>query len=222
MIEALIFDFDGLILDTETPMRRSWMEIYAEHGLSVSAETWIGHVGSSADPAAAYALLEQHLGRPIDRDAVRVRRAVRERELLEREDILPGVRRIIEDAGTHGLRLAVASSSERAWVVEHLASFRLIESFDAVVCADDVSRTKPAPDLYREALRRLEVYAERAMAFEDSPHGVTAAKAAGLYCVAIPNAVTRHATFAVADCVLASLADCTLADLLDSANRSAG
>lgn len=205
MIEALVLDFDGLILDTETPFRRSWEAIYERHGLTVSPADWAGLIGSSADPPEAYALLERHLGRPVDRTGIRERRMAYELELLKREQVLPGVRELVADARARGLRLAIASSSERTWVAGHLQAVGLLDSFETIASADDVVATKPASDLYERALESLGVPAGRAIAFEDSVHGVAAAKAAGLFCVAVPNGVTRHLSFPEADCVVETL-----------------
>jgi HAD superfamily hydrolase (TIGR01509 family) len=218
MIEAVILDFDGLILDTETPFRRSWEEIYEEYGLSVSPAVWAGLIGSSADPAEAYALLERHLDRAIDRAAIRDRRMARELELLKHEQVMPGVRELIEEATTQGVRLAIASSSERAWVVDHLARIGLLECFELIACAEDVAATKPAPDLYEKALRSLGVSPDRVIAFEDSVHGVAAAKAAGLFCVAVPNRVTRHLAFPAADLVVEMLSERSLGEFVEAAD----
>jgi len=214
MIEAVVFDFDGLILDTETPLHCSWHEIYEKHGLTVLESEWAAMIGSSADPVEAYELLERHLGHPIDRVAVREQRRRRETELLEDEQVMPGVQRLIQDAIAQEIRLAVASSSDREWVVGHLQRIGLLERFEAIVCAEDVPVTKPSPDLYMAALRLLGVSPDRAMAFEDSVHGVRAAKAAGLYCIAVPNKVTRHLAFPTADRVVDTLAGHRLAEFI--------
>ncbi len=206
-VRAMIFDFDGLILDTETPMRASWHELFDRHGLVVSETQWASLLGASADPPEAYELLEQHLGTPVDRIALHRMLLERELELLSSEVVLPGVRELVYEAGIAGLHLAVASSSERAWVEKLLDQHGLLDSFDAVVCAEDVARTKPAPDLFLEALARLFVQPGEAIAFEDSEHGVRAAKAAGIFCIAVPNRVTQCLTFDEADLVLPSIAD---------------
>jgi HAD superfamily hydrolase (TIGR01509 family) len=215
-----VLDFDGLVLDTETPLYVSWNEIYREADLEVQPEEWASILGTAADPPAAYEFLERHLGLPIDREAVRARRAAREAELLTCERPLPGVRTLLRDAKAVGISAAIASSSERSWVEGHLARFALSEFFDVLVCAEDVEHTKPAPDLYLTALRRLRVGAREAMAFEDSPRGVEAAKSAGLFCVAVPNAVTRSADFARADIVIPSLASRSLARLIRDAEST--
>ncbi|MFC2082842.1 HAD family hydrolase [Candidatus Bipolaricaulota bacterium] len=216
-IRALIFDFDGLILDTETPMRTSWLEIFDEHGLIVPEEQWALLLGSSADPPEAYDLLEEHLGRLIDRSAIHDRRMERELKLLESEVLLPGIRQLIDNAQSAGLSLAVASSSERAWVEGLLKQHDLITPFNAIVCAEDVVKTKPSPDLFLRALERLEVPPEEAIVFEDSEHGVSAAKAAGVFCVAVPNKVTQCLAFDEADLVVSSINDVSLHEYLETA-----
>jgi HAD superfamily hydrolase (TIGR01509 family) len=219
MIRALVFDFDGLILDTETPLQRSWEEIYAAFGLTVSPAKWASLLGAAADPPGAYALLEEHLGHPIDRLAMRERHLKREQELLAAETILPGVRELIGEARSRGLRLAVASSSDRAWVERHLRKFDLIASFDTLLCAEDVARTKPDPELYSAALRALDARPDEAIAFEDSAHGAEAAHRAGLFTVVVPNRATRHATFPCADLVVDSIAERSLDEYIAAAER---
>jgi len=211
-VRALIFDFDGLILDTESPMRASWLATFEEHGLTVSEEQWASLLGASADPPEAYALLEKHIGRPVDRAALHKRLLSLELQLLEREATLPGVRELINDAKAAHFNLAVASSSERAWVEGLLTQHALIKSFDTIVCAEDVAATKPSPDLFLEALKRLGVHANQAIVFEDSEHGVSAAKAAGIFCVAVPNKVTQCLPFEEANVVVSSISDFSLRD----------
>lgn len=219
MIRALILDFDGLIFDTESPMYTSWMEIYEEAGLHVTEEEWAGLLGASADPQEAYDLLEAHLERPVDRSAVHKRSLRRELELLEREAPMPGVRDLIRDGKKSGLLLGIASSSERVWVLGHLERHKLLDSFDAIACAEDVEATKPSPDLYLCVLEALGVRADQAIAFEDSQHGVASAQAAGIFCVAVPNPVTRCLGFEGADLVVFAVSDRTLQEYIDAAEQ---
>ena len=209
-IRALIFDFDGLILDTESPLYNSWMEIFEKHGLVVTQQQWASLLGASADVPEAYDLLEEHLGKPLDRALIHEQRLSRELQLLDSEDVLPGVRELIHEAKEVGLGLAVASSSDRAWVEGLLAKHGLIEFFDTVVCAEDVAQTKPSPDLFLKALEHLNVEAREAIVFEDSEHGAGAAKAAGIFCVAVPNNVTKSLAFANADLIVTSIAEYSL------------
>jgi len=166
----------------------------------------------------AYALLERHLDRPVDRASIRDRRMARELELLKHEQVMPGVRELIEEATAQGVRLAIASSSERKWVVDHLAGIGLLDSFEVIACAEDVAVTKPAPDLYETALRSLGVSPDRAIAFEDSVHGVASAKAAGLFCIGVPSRVTRHLSFPRADLIVETLAGRSFAEFIEAAD----
>ena len=213
MIRALVFDFDGLILETETPAHQSWAEIYVEHGHELPMDRWHGYIGSDTgfDPAGHLAAL---VGEGFDRDATQKRRDARKTELIAALDVMVGVREYVADANRLGLRLAVASSSSRAWVLGHLERLRLRAEWDAVLTRDDVERTKPAPDLYLAAVKALGVAPREAVAFEDSRNGIAAAKDAGLVCVAVPNALTAEMDLSRADLRLASLAETPLERLL--------
>jgi HAD superfamily hydrolase (TIGR01509 family) len=215
VIRGLIFDFDGFILETEEPDFRSWQELYTEHGCALAFEQWAPLIGTAAGHFDAYAELERQLGRSIDRAAIRARRRARFHALVEAADILPGVLDYLEAATRLHLRLAVASSSTHAWVDGHLARLGLAGYFATTACADDVAQTKPDPALYELALERLGLGPTEVIALEDSPNGVAAAKAAGLYCVVVPNVMTRGLPLAAADLRLDSLADLPLPALLD-------
>lgn len=210
----MIFDFDGLMVDTESSAYNSWGEIYREHGCTLPLERWeqvLGGSGSEFDPCAYLAELT---GQTFDHDALRSRRLHRKLALVARERLLPGVRDAIDYAKEHGLKLGVASSSSRAWVLSHLERLEVTPLFNAVVCADDVARVKPAPDLYQAAAAKLGVLPHEAVAIEDSLNGLYAAKAAGLGCVAVPNKFLAHRDFSRADVRLASLAEVPFGQLL--------
>ena len=219
MIEALIFDFDGLILDTEWPDFRSWQQTYQAYGCALSRDEWARWIGTIGifDP---YAHLDELAGRPLDRAAVRAQRRARLDALMEEQSILPGVAELIEAARARDLKLGLASSSPRAWVSRFLGPLGLGEAFRTVQCGDDVGATKPDPAAYLAALDALDVAASQAIALEDSPNGVLAAKRAGLYCVAVPNSMTRGLAFDRADLQVASLADLSLDALLEHERRS--
>jgi HAD superfamily hydrolase (TIGR01509 family) len=214
VIRALVFDFDGLILETETPAFESWAEIYREHGQQLPLDRWFEYIGREGGWFDAADHLAALVGEGFDREAVRTRRDARKTELIAALDVMVGVREYIADAKRLGLRLAVASSSSRAWVLGHLERLRLYAQWDVIRTCDDVARTKPAPDLYRAAVEALGVAPSEAVAFEDSMNGIAAAKAAGLLCVAVPNALTAGMDLSQADLRLASLAETGLEDLL--------
>jgi HAD superfamily hydrolase (TIGR01509 family) len=214
VIRALVFDFDGLILETETPAHQSWSEIYREHGHELPLDRWFDHVGREGGDFDAADHLAALVGEGFDRDAARLRRNARKSELIATLDVMVGVREYVADARRLGLRLAVASSSSRAWVLGHLERLRLDADWDAVRTSDDVARTKPAPDLYLSAVSALGVGPKEAVAFEDSANGIAAAKDAGLLCVAVPNALTAGMDLSRADLRLASLAETPLESVL--------
>ncbi|HEV2028681.1 MAG TPA: HAD family hydrolase [Candidatus Dormibacteraeota bacterium] len=213
LIRAIVFDFDGLILDTEEPVYRSWLEVYREHGEELPFERWVQIVGSTTIDFHPQHHLEERLGRSLTNEVLD-RRIRRRTELILAQSVLPGVVQHMESAKAMGLKLGVASSSTRDWVQSHLERLGILDRFDCLRCRDDVANAKPEPDLYIAVIECLGVLASETIAIEDSPNGVLAAKRAGLRCVAIPNPITARLDLGQADLVLRSLADVTLADLL--------
>jgi HAD superfamily hydrolase (TIGR01509 family) len=222
MIRALIFDFDGLILDTEGPIYRAWVEIYDELGAELPLSAWAVWVGGSPEGFDPCGYLESQLGGAVDRETLTEKASKREEELILLENALPGVEEYIADAKRLGLKLGVASSSDCAWVYRHLERVGLREQFDSIKCAEDVENVKPSPDLFLAVLDELGVDPEEAIAFEDSPHGITSAQAAGLFCVVVPNPLTSQMPTDHADLKLGSLADLTLEDLLSRVELERG
>ena len=215
LIRAIVFDFDGLILDTEEPVYRSWLEVYQAHGEELPFERWVQIVGSTTLGFHPQHHLEERLGRSLPKEVLD-RRIGRRTELILAQKLMPGVVQHIESAKAMGMKLGVASSSTADWVRGHLARLGILDSFDCLRCRDDVVNAKPEPDLYIAVLECLGVPASETIAIEDSPNGVMAAKRAGLRCVAIPNSITARLDLGQADLVLGSLADVTLADLISS------
>jgi HAD superfamily hydrolase (TIGR01509 family) len=210
---ALIFDFDGLILDTEGPVYRSWLEVYQAHGEALPFERWVEIVGSTTAGFHPQHHLEERLGRPLSQ-AVLDGRIGRRTQMILAEPLLPGIVEHLDAARSLELKVGVASSSTREWVRGHLERVGILDRFDCLRCRDDVTSAKPAPDLYLAVLDCLGVSPTEAFAIEDSPNGVLAAKRAGLRCVAIPNPITARLDLSQADLQLQSLAEVTLADLL--------
>ncbi|MEW6300050.1 MAG: HAD-IA family hydrolase [Thermodesulfobacteriota bacterium] len=212
-MQGLIFDFDGLIVDTEWPAFQTWQEVYQAYGCSLSLSVYAACIGSPGafDP---HAHLEARIGRVLDREHIRLQRRQRYVELTGSQALLPGVEGYITEAKRLGLKLGVASSSSREWVVGHLVRFGLHEYFDCVTCRDDATAVKPDPELYRLALAALELPAAQVIALEDSPNGVLAARRAGIFCVAVPNTITCRLSLAHADMCVPSLAEVPLEQLL--------
>jgi HAD superfamily hydrolase (TIGR01509 family) len=204
-LRALLFDFDGLVLDTETPSMASWQALYRAHGQELTLERWAAAIGTIGgfDPVAHL----QELAGPIELGGALERRRALDLELCDVEELRPGVLDYLEEAERRGIATAIVSSASRDWIDRHLARLERAEHFATIVTADgDVSRAKPLPVLYLEALDRLGLGPDEAIAFEDSPNGVRAAKAAGLVCVGVPNGVTAALGLDEADLVVESLA----------------
>ncbi|HEU5477656.1 MAG TPA: HAD family phosphatase [Gaiellaceae bacterium] len=216
-VRAFLFDFDGLILDTELASRAGWELLYREHGHELPADLWATLVGTTHAPWDPMTHLEELVGEPLEREALNERRYAHEIALIEAEELRPGIEEYFATARQLGLKRAIVSSSTRRWVDMHLERLEEAVGWDAICTADrDPARAKPSPTLYLEALATLGVEANEAVAFEDSPNGVLAAKAAGVFCVAVPNEVTRELGLeeAGADLLLDSLADLPPEDLL--------
>ena len=211
---AIVFDFDGLIVDTEQPIYEAYSTIFAELGATLPLSVWQDVIGQGAGTDAAFIHLEGIIGREVDREAIRAEARAMRRDVTLTLPPRDGAAELIVEAKQAGLALAVASSSTFAWVNGHLDRLGLLSSFDAVCTRDEVERAKPDPALYCLALERLGVEPHEAFAIEDSPHGVTAAKAAGLRCVAAPNPLTASMDLRHADCLLPSMAGVSLSDVV--------
>jgi HAD superfamily hydrolase (TIGR01509 family) len=213
-IRAFLFDFDGLILDTETASRAGWAELYREHGHELPDDKWASIVGTTG-AWSPMDHLEGLVGAPLERAALNARRYAHEISLIEAEELRPGIADYIAAAERHALKRAIVSSSSRAWIDMHLERLERAIGWDAIVTADhDHARAKPNPTMYLEALERLGVAGAEAIVFEDSPNGVRAARAAGIFVVAVPNTITRGFGLDDADLVVDSLAELPPDELL--------
>ena len=201
---GFIFDFDGLILDTEMPRFTAWQEEFAKLGFPLTFRDWwktIGTGPSAYDPAEhLYELTE---GR-VDPEALNSSANVRADELVASAHLLPGVEDFIRSAAEAGMPMAVASSSDHDWVIGHLTRFNMLPYFKAVFTAHDVENVKPDPELYLIATNKLALPTSSILAFEDSPNGIKAAKAAGLHCLAVPNRITSEMDLSSADLIVES------------------
>jgi HAD superfamily hydrolase (TIGR01509 family) len=203
---AVVFDFDGLMLDTEWSGCVSNNEVFRAHGEELDVGRWTSFVGTTDHPDWSEILAEQ-TGRAVDMERWGPWRAEDGMRRARNLDLLEGVGELADALGDAGVPLAVASSSRGGWVRTHLDHRGLTDRFAAICTGDEVERTKPDPALYLLACERLGVDPAGAVALEDSVLGVRSALAAGRSVVAVPGHMTAHMDFAEAHLVVASCAD---------------
>jgi len=202
MIRALVFDFDGVILDTETALVEACKEIHRRSGIPCNSTQLLKEVGQASSSCNPW----RHFPPSVDRRALNRRLSRLANQSIIQLPVMPGVLALVQAAKAQGLFIGIASNSSTARVESHLRSRGLISLFGVIAGRDAGCAPKPAPDLYRRVLRHFRLQGSEAVAFEDSETGVLAAKRAGLHVVAIPNASTFHHDFASADMRLPSLA----------------
>jgi HAD superfamily hydrolase (TIGR01509 family) len=221
--QAVLFDFDGTLWDSETAVFGVFRELFAEHGQELTLQTWSAAIGTVGgfDPYAHLTELVAGLdaGKVRERSERRIRDAVREVPLR------PGVDAFLRQLDEAGVRRALVSSDRSEWLVTNLERLGWPDGWAAMVCADgDAARAKPNPHLYEAALELLDVPASRTLAIEDSPNGIHAAKAAGLPCLCVPNEATEQLDLSEADLVVPTFEGLHLQDVwtdLRSARRGA-
>ncbi|MCS7067361.1 MAG: HAD family hydrolase [Meiothermus sp.] len=218
-MQGLIFDFDGTILDTESTEFQAWQEVYRQHGKELSLDYWLPFIGNNSIPFDPAGHLEKLLGTPLDKKGIEDWVDQRKQSLNQSLEPLPGVLEYLEAAQAMGLKLAVASSSRRAWVEGHLERLGLLQYFRVIRTKEDVALTKPDPALFLRAAEGLGLPPQETIVLEDSQNGVRAARSAGAFTVAIPNALTRHLDLSQANLQLTCLCDLPLWELLPIARQ---
>ena len=214
---ALVFDFDGLIIDTEAAEYQSVAEVFAEHGGELDRHRWTSSIGRVNPQQFWVHWLEEQVGL-VNREAVYAEQRIRNRKLVHRLPIKPGVEDLIAEADRRSVPCAVASASPSNWVLPNLERLGLLSRFVSVVSREQAKRSKPFPDPYWAALDAVpvpRVQAARCVAFEDSRNGSLAAIAAGLACVACPHGLTEHMDLSHATAQVSSLSEVTWSMLED-------
>lgn len=213
-MRALLVDFDGVVIDSETSDYEAWRFVYARHGVEMPRAEWVARIGSDGSGFDPLAHLVERARGPLEVEELQADRRRRRDELLYALRPLPGVVDWLEAGRAAGLRLAIVSSSPHEWVDGLLRHVSLRSHFELLVTREHVSQVKPHPELYETALRRLGIDAHEAFALEDSPNGVRAATRAGLRCVVVPGPMTRDLAFDAAHLRLGSLAEQSLDQVL--------
>lgn len=208
LFDAIIFDHDGTIVDTETPDFLAWEMLYREYGTIITKEHWanvaVGHMNGYRQ---LFAELMAQNGHAASLTPTGLRRQMEQfwAVTLENVTLMPGAETLLDQLRLAGYPLAVATASDRKWVTRWLSRFQLEPYFQTVVTMDDVVNNKPAPDVYLLAAERLGVRPDRCLVFEDSLAGLQAAKAAGMTAVVIPSHITSSLDFSLADHIVPSL-----------------
>ena len=214
MVKALIFDFDGTILDTETPWYYAYRDLYSQYSVDLPLEEWGQCVGTSFEAFDPHRNLEEKTRRTFVYEELQAYTRDKHIEYMAKQTLRPAILEYLEAAKQAGLRLAIPSSARREWIDKYLAAYNIADYFEHIASADDVTEVKPSPELYLKALELLQIEPNEAIAFEDSKHGLFAAKAAGIRTVVTPNDVTSYMIFENYDLLLSSLADISLEELL--------
>lgn len=221
MIKAIIFDCDGLLIDTETPWYIAFREIYEEHQVDLPLEMYAQCIGNSDflqfNP---YDYLEKCCKRKVDRNVIDRRVQEIHTRIMKDQTLLPGVENYLKRAQELGLKIGLASSSRRAWVEEHIKAHQIHHFFNTIHTKDEVECVKPHPELYLQAIQALGVEKHEVIAFEDSLNGLKAAKEAGIQCVIVPNEVTSCLPFENYDLRLSSMAELELEKVLETISIS--
>lgn len=195
MIKAIIFDFDGTILDTETAWYNAFRDAYKEHGVDLTLDLYSQCIGTSLHTFNPYEYLMTELKLPIDKQVFKKSVHEQHSALMEVEQIRPGVIDYLKLAKDAGLKIGLASSSSLEWVEKYLNQLGIRDYFECIRTSDNVAHVKPDPELYNQALACLGVEASEAVAIEDSPNGARAAAAAGMHCIVVPNTITKFLAF---------------------------
>ncbi|MFC4991113.1 HAD family hydrolase [Rubritalea tangerina] len=203
--QAVLFDFDGVILDTEWPIYETWLNLFRSEGQDLPIETYVQCIGSDFDTWSPEKHLEELTGKSYDWETINPARQIEIRAALENPIALPGVRELMQHLFEENIPTLVVSSSSHDWVDSWLEKLHLTEFVQSSVCKGDAPRIKPAPDLYLEAIRQVQLPADQCLVIEDSLNGTKAAIAAGCQTCVVPSRLTDCLDFSIADRVLGSL-----------------
>lgn len=211
MIQAVVFDFDGLIIDTETVWFNSFKEVLGRYDVEFPLEIFLPCVGTKGT------IIDQYIEGKLGNKVKEIRQLVREchREKIVDIDIREGVRDYLTQAKELGLKIGLATSSDREWIDHFLKRLNILHYFDVIKTGDDVKKVKPDPEVYLQCLDALNVSSNYVVAFEDSNNGAKAAKASGVTCVIVPNPITAKLTFDDYDMRIESMASQSLTEVLN-------
>lgn len=213
-IKGIIFDFDGLIIDTETPELKTWQELFESYQVEFSFQDYSQFIGMVYDDSSSIDILESRLGRKLDKESVFQDFKQRKIALIDEEPLCDGVLEYLQDARKLNLKVGLASSAKREWVDYHIKRQSIEHYFDCIHTLEDVKSPKPDPELYSLTAACLGLQPQEVIALEDSFNGIQSAKAANLHAVAVPNFVTSTFDFSQADLILDKLSNISLNEMI--------
>lgn len=212
LIKGIIFDFDGLICDTEIAEVEAWQQAYAQYSLVFSIEEYINNVGavfsdqiSQTHKLPGIELIDIETADKVLKEFNRLFNIY-----ANLQPLMPGIKSLLEQSNSLNLEIGLASSSPWAWVINHLDRLKIKDYFNCILTREKVKRTKPDPEIFIQTLECMRLKPDEVIVLEDSENGVIAANKAGLYTVAVPNSVTRTFSFEKADLILNSLENKTI------------
>ncbi|HVV66840.1 MAG TPA: hexitol phosphatase HxpB [Candidatus Saccharimonadales bacterium] len=206
MIEAVIFDMDGLLVDSEPVWREVEVELFNELGVPLNEQNAAETMGLRADEVVQYWYQRYPWQTPSTESVTENLLDRMVEEVSARDIALPGVQKAFEVVEEAGLPAAIASSSPSRLIYAAIHRLAITDRLQVIQSAEHEPYGKPHPGVYIKAAENLGVHPERCLAFEDSPNGALSAKAAKMKCIAIPEEIARgHANFSIADKVLGSL-----------------
>lgn len=214
MIKGVIFDFDGLIVDTETTWYEAFKEVFWEsHHINLDLKGYSRCIGTGND--VLYSYFRELAGSSVNCELLEERATVRYENMMKAPVLREGVKEYLDEAKQNNMKIALASSSSKDWVHTYLELLEIIDYFEVINTKDDVSNIKPDPELYNKTLMDLGLSSHETIVFEDSLNGLTAAKEAGIRCVLVPNSVTKNLNFENFDYRINSMMQISLSELLE-------
>jgi HAD superfamily hydrolase (TIGR01509 family) len=204
-INVVLFDFDGILVDTEWVIYQSWLRFYKKHEQELPLDIYTQCIGSDFDTWSPKTHLENLTGKFFLWEKEDKKRQYEIESELVHEGLMSGMAELLDALRSSGKRMSVVSSSSHRWVEGWINRLGVRDYFEEVICKGDAPRIKPAPDLYLEAMHRMKVNADDCLVIEDSANGVKAAKEAGAFVVAVPNHVTCGLDFSQANVVCNSM-----------------
>lgn len=199
--DAIIFDHDGTLVDTENPDYEACRIMCQELGITLSMEDWAHIVVGRMD--GYNSLFDEVIQPHINNGFTQENMWERLRELwpitLQNTGLMPGANSLLTQLHVQNHTMAVATAADRNWAIRWLTNFNLLPYFQAISTGQDVKNNKPAPDVYLHAAQQLGVNPQRCLVFEDSLVGVHSAKSAGMTVIAVPGHVTKSLDFSHAD-----------------------